>query len=145
LIKVQVIIDKSAIGICADFRVEFIAEMICARCLKVFKNTYTTSHFLTYIPGKDPNAAAEKVALSNSEVERLYFSGNNIDLSIGIKEAIILAVPITVLCDEQCRGLCPICGVNKNEKKCRCKTEDTGHFTPPEARPRTRKKRSRKK
>jgi uncharacterized protein len=37
-----------------------------------------------------------------------------------IREQVLLALPTRPLCDENCRGLCPSCGVDLNEKACRC-------------------------
>lgn len=112
--------------------------------MTVFTREFPVSLYLNYIQGKDPNSDAEKVDLKSSEVERMYFSGSNIDLSNGIKEAIVLSLPIASLCHEQCKGLCPVCGVNKNKKQCKCKVEGTEAFIPVPTMPRTRKKRSKK-
>ncbi|MGB3341850.1 MAG: DUF177 domain-containing protein [bacterium] len=128
----------------ADFKVTFTAEMKCGRCLATFAKEFQVCLYLNYVHGKDPNADAEKVDLRTSEIERMYFSGHNIDLSIGIKEAIVLSIPITSLCDKECKGLCPVCGTNRNIKKCRCKIKDNGLFTPIPAKRELRKKRRKK-
>jgi len=144
LIRALVTLDNSAIGITADFKVIFTAEMKCGRCLATFEREFPVSSYLTYIQGKDPNTAAEKVDLRTSEVERVYFSGPSINLGVGIKEAIVLSLPITSLCDRECKGLCPVCGINRNTKKCKCKIDRDGLFTPIPVKPEPRKKRRRK-
>lgn len=48
-----------------------------------------------------------------------------IDADPFIKEAVLLDLPVKTLCREACLGLCPQCGVNRNEKKCGCETETT--------------------
>ena len=45
---------------------------------------------------------------------------NQINLSTPIKDEIIANLPIKVLCKDDCRGLCPICGNNLNDNPCKC-------------------------
>ncbi len=144
-ISARIELNSLAIGITADFEVVFKAYLKCTRCLNSFSRDFKTSLYLVYIQGKDPNKDAEKVDLKFSEVERIYVSGNSIDLSVGIREAIVLSIPITQLCHEGCRGLCPVCGINRNTKKCKCKVEDVGLFTPVLVKKKTGKRRSKRK
>jgi len=41
-----------------------------------------------------------------------------------LKDNIILNLPVKKVCDDNCKGLCPRCGVNLNEKTCDCKDEN---------------------
>lgn len=138
-------LNSSAIGITADFKVAFKVYLKCTRCLDTFTRDFQAGLYLNYIQGKDPNKDAEKVDLKNSEVECVYVSGNNIDLSVGIREAIVLSLPITFLCREQCRGLCPVCGIDRNKTKCKCKVEKVSLFAPVFMKKKTGEKRSKKK
>lgn len=113
--------------------------------MDTFARDFQANLYLNYIQGKDPNKDAEKVDLKNSEVERVYVSGNNIDLSVGIREAIVLSLPITFLCREQCLGLCPVCGINRNKTKCKCKVEKVSLFAPVFMERKTEEKKSKKK
>jgi uncharacterized protein len=45
-----------------------------------------------------------------------------VDITDPVREALIIALPFRPLCRESCRGLCPVCGINKNEKSCSCRT-----------------------
>lgn len=40
-----------------------------------------------------------------------------------VKETVLLNLPLKPLCSEDCKGLCPVCGVNLNTSSCRCKKE----------------------
>lgn len=44
-----------------------------------------------------------------------------IDLTPAMEEDILLTLPSKPLCSKECRGLCPQCGQNFNEKRCSCK------------------------
>jgi len=53
----------------------------------------------------------------------LFFDITNkheIDITPEVREQLILLHPQQYLCDQQCKGICPICGVNKNENECSC-------------------------
>lgn len=46
-----------------------------------------------------------------------------LDLSEAVRQAIVLEIPISPRCREDCRGLCPVCGANRNERECSCERE----------------------
>ncbi len=48
------------------------------------------------------------------------FDGHTLDLRPLVKELLILQIPMKVLCDENCKGLCLVCGENANLAKCSC-------------------------
>ncbi|MCA9750664.1 MAG: DUF177 domain-containing protein [Gemmatimonadetes bacterium] len=48
-----------------------------------------------------------------------------LDLAETFRSAVLLEVPIKNVCREDCRGLCPVCGTNRNETSCTCVTEST--------------------
>ena len=49
-----------------------------------------------------------------------YFDGETIRPEPELREALMLEVPAFPVCSEDCKGLCPVCGVNRNEQKCEC-------------------------
>ena len=49
--------------------------------------------------------------------------GNEIDLREPLREQLLLHLPEYVACREECRGLCPHCGANRNETECGCVSE----------------------
>ncbi len=52
-------------------------------------------------------------------------NSSRVDISDQVRETLILEIPLKPLCDPDCRGLCPRCGVNLNEQECNCKVETT--------------------
>lgn len=50
-------------------------------------------------------------------------TGNVIDLNPFIEQELFLALEYQPLCKVDCRGLCPECGCNRNEKNCSCDTK----------------------
>ena len=46
--------------------------------------------------------------------------GDQLDLGPMVRDAVILELPLAPLCREDCRGLCPYCGCDRNEELCAC-------------------------
>lgn len=93
------------------------ATFVCSRCLKEFDlsiNTTWDEHF-TDLPVK------------NEEESDLHPVDKQLDLRPWIREAFLLQVPFAPICKEKCRGLCPMCGINRNEAICTC---NTAHIDP---------------
>lgn len=68
---------------------------------------------------KDDDLEAEAAAsFELDEVDAEPFDGKTIDLDPIVREQVLLALPVTVLCREDCKGLCPTCGQDLNEKDC---------------------------
>jgi uncharacterized protein len=49
------------------------------------------------------------------ELESPYVSGEELDLHAWARDALVLALPVQIVCREDCLGLCPVCGENLNE------------------------------
>lgn len=103
---------------------------MCMRCLQWFASDFDFMLHLDYVAGEDPYMRIENVELTGHDADRVYYRGPHIDLSVGIREAIVLSQPITLVCKQDCRGLCPECGVNLNMKRCACRKTSVGLFTP---------------
>lgn len=54
------------------------------------------------------------------EANQLLYEGTEVDLGPAIREQILLALPMGALCKDDCRGLCQVCGNNRNEGDCAC-------------------------
>ena len=57
----------------------------------------------------------------NTDDPDLYcFEASTIELTDAVRDALIMEIPMTILCREDCKGLCPVCGANRNEVSCTC-------------------------
>ena len=77
-------------------------------------------------PGRDKSLLRHHPWIFSGAVQRVEgepASGETVDLEAIIREQIILMVPLKPLCQEDCRGLCPICGANFNRETCSCQVE----------------------
>lgn len=48
--------------------------------------------------------------------------GDQIDLTPAVREYVLLEVPDGPLCRAECAGICPVCGIDRNESSCECDT-----------------------
>tara|TARA_B100001175_G_C19423990_1_gene597603 strand:- start:552 stop:1049 length:498 start_codon:yes stop_codon:yes gene_type:complete len=91
----------------------------CVRCLELNPVDLILPIQLTLYNNK--RHLAEK-----NNVESLYFNDEReyIDLENIIADLIELAKPINPLCKTDCKGLCSVCGINKNNRSCSCKSKN---------------------
>lgn len=91
-----------------NINVEYITS--CHLCGEDAKGNIAFDIFETYRrePGEDEN----------------QLIGNEVDFSEMILQNIRLNLPIKYLCNDGCKGICPICKKNLNKEKCNCKTEE---------------------
>jgi len=103
--------------------VETRAQVECDRCLQPIETPVNTDFALEYIPGSEyeSGGAAE---LTEAEMSVSVFDGEAIDVDEIVKEQILLAVPTRMLCREDCKGICPECGADRNKGDCNCATND---------------------
>lgn len=64
--------------------------------------------------GQSPTASSFEL----DEIDAEPFNGKTIDLDPVVREQVLLALPVSVLCRDDCKGLCSICGQDLNEKDC---------------------------
>ncbi len=96
------------------------AEGHCSRCLKNYQFPIEKKFDFVLTPEPLP---AKSMELNRDELGLGVYSSDEIDLSHFIREQAILALPTRLLCDNQCRGLCPGCGVNLNCESCQCPSQ----------------------
>ena len=57
------------------------------------------------------------------DMESAHIDGEELNVTALVLEEIALEVPIRPLCAKDCKGLCPRCGTDLNEKECGCSEE----------------------
>src|ERR1044072_8788140 len=99
------------------------AEVECDRCLKPVEIPVNTDFALEYITGSEYESV-ETAELTEAEMSVSVFDGKVIDVDEIVKEQIVLAVHTRMLCREDCKGICPECGADRNTGDCGCTTND---------------------
>ncbi|OIO40327.1 MAG: hypothetical protein AUJ75_00305 [Candidatus Omnitrophica bacterium CG1_02_49_10] len=91
-------VEKAGSSVFLKGEVSVEAQLSCFRCLELFGTKIAQDVELHY---KDEGMAF-------------------IDITDDIRQQVILGYPIKILCSDDCRGICPSCGKNKNKDECSC-------------------------
>jgi DUF177 domain-containing protein len=102
----------------------------CGRCLSPVSVDLPVDFDLTLVPADAQQEASGAARESDTgpvggtfdadEAQEETYSGKVIDLDPIVREELLLALPGYPVCDESCKGLCPVCGANLNERECGC-------------------------
>lgn len=103
--------------------VETRAQVECDRCLQPVETPVNADFALEYISGSEYESSGV-AELTEAEMSVSVFDGEAIDVDEIVKEQILLAVPTRMLCREDCKGICPECGTDRNTGDCSCDTND---------------------
>jgi uncharacterized protein len=95
----------------------------CSRCLDSVPMNLGSEVVTIAVPAVATPAWTEK-ELERDDLDLLYYEDDIIDMDPLVFEQILLLFPIKTLCDENCRGLCPVCGNNLNHETCNHEIEE---------------------
>ena len=112
------------IRVTGQVKVQLQAE--CDRCLEPSDFPVDSSFELYYRPVQAGTGAravrVEEKAIDAGEAEMGFYEGEGLELNDVLREFVLLALPMQRLCSEDCKGICPECGQNRNQKDCSCRT-----------------------
>lgn len=80
----------------------------CARCLNRAEHEFTSNFSVVY------------ATVRQDEDDYLYTRGL-VDLTPAVNDVLLSDFPLVIYCNENCKGVCPVCGKNLNEGSCNCK------------------------
>lgn len=91
---------------------KFVARGTCARCLKEVRTALTAKVEERYYPA----------GTDGLEEDAYTYQHDMVDVTDALRESLVLAIPARVLCKPDCRGICPVCGCDRNVVECHCDT-----------------------
>jgi uncharacterized protein len=94
-------------------------ETECDRCLGRAAFHIDTPFDLFYKPS-DAIGEEEEIAIDEGEAEIGFYDLPGLELEDILREQVLFQLPMQRVCSEACKGICPICGVNRNETDCHC-------------------------
>lgn len=112
---VKVTVDKAFSSLQVKLDTAFSISLLCDRCLENCECKLHNRYSFVYSRSQD--MANEDL---NDEIRFLPTDQNIIDLHDDICQSIILGTPMKVICKDDCKGLCTVCGINKNKSTCTC-------------------------
>jgi uncharacterized protein len=66
------------------------------------------------------NVGPDEAEMQDTDAEVAFYEGDGVELEDILREQMLLAVPIKLVCSDACKGLCPQCGKNLNSGDCHC-------------------------
>ena len=103
-------------------RLRTVLETDCGRCLEAFAIPVDTTFDLMFLPLADATSAGER-EVQDADIGVSFYKDDVIDLGEVMREQFFLALPMKPLCRPDCKGLCPVCGANRNREPCDCRAE----------------------
>lgn len=98
-------------------------SIACSRCLDPVTWSFEEAFCVEYRRA-DSIAADPEIGLEEADLEVSFLDGDQLDLLELAAEQVLLAMPMRILCNEGCAGLCPTCGTNRNRAgACSCEPE----------------------
>ncbi|VAX34254.1 FIG01269488: protein, clustered with ribosomal protein L32p [hydrothermal vent metagenome] len=115
-------IDRRGEEIRIEGNIQGRVALQCSRCLVNFRKELSLDINLLYHPAAE---VANEVTyeVSRDEINIGFYSNDELDITQVIREQLILNLPMKALCDETCKGLCPVCGADMNLQRCECRYE----------------------
>jgi len=115
-------VHKDAQKVRLTGRVKATLELDCSRCLDPFTIPVDAAFDMLFLPASENSGDGER-EIAEDDLGVSYYKDDTIDLSEVIREQFYLALPMKPLCREDCKGLCPVCGKNRNRETCDCQNE----------------------
>ena len=66
-----------------------------------------------------------EISLNSRDVE--YYSGFELSLADYFEDQILLDLPMSAICSDDCKGSCPQCGANRNTTQCSCEEQNVNN------------------
>jgi len=89
-------------------RLSMMLSSRCARCDELFAEEFDIPFSERFVKG------------ASSDDGSYVFEGEKLELITAVMDNIFLNLPIISVCNETCKGLCPVCGCNLNLNTCTC-------------------------
>jgi DUF177 domain-containing protein len=117
-VDVEIHKDKERFRLAGAVRTRL--ELGCGRCLEPFTLPIDSTFDLRYLPADAEGGSDEDREVSEDDLDASVYRDQQIDLDELLREQFYLALPMKPLCREDCAGLCPQCGTNRNTGTCAC-------------------------
>jgi uncharacterized protein len=111
-------------GVLVTAELDIAVTLTCSRCLDPFTRLSAIAIEEEFFPTVDINTGRSIPLPEDAEGALLIDSRHTLDLSEVLRQYVITDEPMKPLCQEDCHGLCQICGVNQNQGYCDCRSRE---------------------
>ena len=119
-LRIQLAVAREYDHIRAHGHVATTVRLGCSRCLAELDLPIDVPFTLFYMPAVPGVEQDEEVELTEEDLVSVTYEGDEIVFDHEIAEQVLAEIPFKPLCREDCKGLCPTCGVDLNESACGC-------------------------
>lgn len=111
-------LEPDGVDVLVRGEIEATVSQDCGRCLEP-----VSARVKAYVDVRvSPRpAVASNIELGADDLDTDFYDTDELDLAGLIRTETTLALPMKPLCREDCRGLCPMCGGNRNLVRCECR------------------------
>ena len=102
---------------------EVTVESPCSRCLEPAQYSVSKTFDLFFRQRDEFLFDEDEIELNEKDTRTAFFSGTQLAIGDVLREQLLLALPMKVLCRLDCKGLCSTCGTNLNFNNCACPRE----------------------
>jgi uncharacterized protein len=117
-VAVEAALQKTGHQLALKARISAQGSFICDRCTAPFTLRLTPEYRMVYVSNE-----TDAESLDPSEVQVIPIGLSVIDLTDDVRQTVLLSVPLKLLCRQDCKGLCPDCGIDLNTGTCDCTSE----------------------
>lgn len=118
-VKAALRIERSSSEVLVRGRLKAEVNLQCSRCLSVFTTPLDASVDVVYDPA-EAVPGEENHEIKSDELDMGFYMNDTLDMNDLLVEQLILNVPMKPLCRPDCKGICPMCGVDANAVECNC-------------------------
>ncbi|NLW91211.1 MAG: DUF177 domain-containing protein [Syntrophomonadaceae bacterium] len=112
-IKVDLVVRNNGNMFVAHGELHTCISLLCSRCLEPL--THPIDGILDFTIME-----ADQAGEQEASEDVLILDQDEVDVQPLVEEIMITEIPLITLCDAECSGLCPICGINRNNGSCSC-------------------------
>jgi len=99
-----------------------VEKLQCGYCLEFFTAAIESDFYVECQPVTAIDMEEGEHELCASDLDVAFYENDEIDLTELVREQVLLGIPMNPVCSRSCKGLCPVCGVNRNKQNCDCST-----------------------
>jgi uncharacterized protein len=123
VVQVQGRLTKMAEQLYFQGSIRGIMTAPCSRCLEIVHANFAVDTRVVFLPSTSDVSDEESGLVSSDELDLYFHDGVMLDLRPLVREQVVLAFPVQLLCREDCAGLCQVCGTNRNVESCACQAQ----------------------
>ncbi len=125
-VRGRVRVDRSGDYFMIRGEVRTSVPVCCVRCLADCLAEVNADIYAVLVSAALMKAAThDNLELTAEDLDVVTYEDDEFDTDPIIEDQILLSIPENPLCSDECAGLCPKCGVNRNLTQCECGPDET--------------------